>query len=429
MKTNCLLNVIGAALLVSSFAAPLRAENARFRERVAAWQSPQGSQPAASQSVEPAAWEEEAPTPAPPAGSKSLRVEESIDQWTHGGDFADGSDPACCPDRCGRCMNWSLCGNNCGPRLWWLRKEGLLFWRKGRDLPPLVTTSDTAVPPPGTTVLFGDGTQASSARVGGRIDFGTWLQADEFIGIGARLWALDNENTSFAVSSTDLPNQTIERPFILFPDTPNSLVIADPFTGFDGNIRITTRSEVFGADGYVRIRCAQSRLSRTDLVTGYQFSRINEALRINSSTQNAALLVSDNYATYNEFHGGILGVLHDYNFGCVNLTLVARVALGNMHQTAVATGQTNGQQGGLLVESNTTLVRDKFTAAPEFGATLAYRFSPCMQVHAGYSYLSWGNVARPENIIDNVRGNNTSIVFRDGTFWVQGFNAGLTLNF
>ena len=35
----------------------------------------------------------------------------------------------------------------------------------------------------------------------------------------------------------------------------------------------------------------------------------------------------------------------------------------------------------------------------------------------------------PENIIDNVRGNNTSIVLRDGTFWVQGFNAGLTLNF
>ena len=108
---------------------------------------------------------------------------------------------------------------------------------------------------------------------------------------------------------------------------------------------------------------------------------------------------------------------------------VGRVGLGNMHQTAIAHGQTNGQQGGLLVESNTTLVRDKFVASPEFGATLAYRFSPCMQVHAGYSFLYWSNVARPENMIDNVRGDNTSIVFRDGTFWVQGFNAGLTLNF
>jgi Putative beta barrel porin-7 (BBP7) len=429
MKTNCLLTVIGAALLVSSFAAPLRAENARFRERLAAWQSPQGGRPAASQDAQSVSGEEEAPTPASAAGTKPRRVEESIDQWTNGSDFADGSDPACCPDRCGRCMDWSWCGNNCGPRLWWLRKEGLLFWRKGRDLPPLVTSSDAPVPPPGTTVLFGDQTLTSNARVGGRIDFGTWLQADEFIGIGARLWILDNEDTTFAASSTDLPNQTIERPFIQAPSTPNSLVIADPFTGFDGNIQITTRSEVFGADGYVRIRCAQSCISRTDFVTGYQFSRINEALRINSSTQGGALVVSDNYATYNEFHGGILGVLHDYNFGCVNLTLLGRVGLGNMHQTVVVHGQTNGQQGGLLVESNTTLVRDKFVAAPEFGATLGYRFSPCMQVHAGYSFLYWGNVACPENMIDNVRGDNTSVIFRDGSFWVQGFNAGLTLNF
>jgi hypothetical protein len=52
-----------------------------------------------------------------------------------------------------------------------------------------------------------------------------------------------------------------------------------------------------------------------------------------------------------------------------------------------------------------------------------------MQVHAGYSFLYWNNVARPENMIDNVRGDNTSVIFRDGTFWVQGFNAGLTLNF
>ena len=152
-------------------------------------------------------------------------------------------------------------------------------------------------------------------------------------------------------------------------------------------------------------------------------------MQIHSETQNSTLIVNDNYTTRNEFHGGILGVLHTYDFGCVNLGLLARVGLGNMHQTAIATGSTNGQAGGLLVESNTTLVRDKFVAAPEFGATLGYRFSPCMQVHAGYSFLYWGNVARPENMIDNVRGDNTSVIFRDGSFWVQGFNAGLTLNF
>jgi hypothetical protein len=326
-------------------------------------------------------------------------------------------------------MDWSWCGNRCGPRLWWLRKEGLLFVRKGRDLPALVTTSDVPVPPPGTTVLFGDETLTSSARIGGRIDFGTWLTFDKCVGIGGRYWGLKNDESTFSLDSADLPGQTIERPFIQSPDTPNSLVIADPFIGFDGSIRIALSSEVYGADIYARIRCCESCFSRTDFVTGYQFARINESLQISSSTQDAALLVSDNYFTTNEFQGGIVGVMHDYDFGCVNLLLSARVGLGNMHQTATATGQTNGQEGGLLVENNTTQTRDTFCAAPEFGATLGYQFSPCMQVSAGYTFLNWNKVARPENLIDDVRGNGESIVFRETSFWVQGFHAGLTLTF
>ncbi|MGI8978455.1 MAG: BBP7 family outer membrane beta-barrel protein [Pirellulaceae bacterium] len=428
MKTNCLLTVLGAALLLSSLAAPLRGENPQFRERLAAWQTPPVNQPDARHGVRPAAWEEE-PIRSPSDKSQSRFVEESVDEWTGDSQFADGNDPSCCPDRCGRCMDWTLCGNRCGPRLWWLRKDGLLFWRKGRDLPPLVTTSDTPVPPSGTTVLFGDRTETSSARIGGRFDFGTWLSFDECVGIGGRYWYLDNDQSTFALDSADLPGQTIERPFIQSPDTPNSLVIADPFTGFDGSIRIAEHSEAFGADAYIRIRCYQSCLSRTDFVTGYQFARINESLRINSSTQNAALVVSDNYVTSNEFQGGILGVIHDYDFGCVNLLLSARVGLGNMRQTATATGQTNGQEGGLLVENNATLVRNKFCSAPEFGATLGYQFSPCMQVSAGYTFLYWSNVARPEDLIDNVRGDGASFVFRDSSFWIQGFHAGLTLTF
>ncbi|MCE9525095.1 MAG: BBP7 family outer membrane beta-barrel protein [Planctomycetales bacterium] len=424
MKTNCLLTVGVALLLLSFTATPLRAENARFRERVATWQSPQGPRGTAARSggseVRAAAWEEDDSAPARVANSKSRFVEESVDEWTADGDFAGGCGEACCSD-------W--CGDHCGPRLWWIRKEGLLFWGKGRSLPPLVTTSDTPVPPPGTTVLFGGQTENSNARVGARVDFGTFLGCDEFIGVGGRFWGLANDDTSFSLNSTDLSGQTIERPFLQAPNTPNSLVIADPFNEFNGNIRITTRSEVFGADAYVRVRCRQSCMSRTDFVTGYQFTRINESLRIASDTQNGSLVVNDYYGTYNEFHGGVLGVLHDYNYGCVNLMLLARVGLGNMHQTAVALGETNGQQGGLYVESNAKVVRDKFCAAPELSATLGYQFSPCMQIHIGYTMLYWSNVARPEAVIDQVRGDNTSIVFRDSSFWVQGVSGGLTVTF
>ncbi len=429
MKTNCLLTVVGAALLASSFAAPLRGENARFRERVAAWQSPPASRPAATQDVRTASWEVESAATAAETGANSRFVAQSVDQWTDGGEFADGLDPACCPDRCGRCMDWSWCGNGCGPRLWWVRSEGLFLWAKERNLPALVTTSDTPVPPPGTTVLLGDGTQTSKARTGIRMDFGTWLQCDELVGIGVRLWGLADDQTTFALSSTDLTNQTIERPFVQTDGTPNSLVVADPFTGFDGNIRVTSSSEIFGADAYARIRCYQSCRSRTDFVTGYQFGRINESLQIHSQTQGNNLIVDDNYTTRNEFHGGVIGVMHDTRFGCGNLVLVARVGLGNMHQSAIATGSTNGQQGGLYVENNTTVVRDEFCAAPEFGATFGYQLSSCMQVKVGYTLLYWSNVIRPESLIDDVRGDNISLNLGNSSFWVQGVTAGLTYSF
>jgi hypothetical protein len=423
MKTNCLLCVGAVLLLLSTSATPLRGENPRFRERVAAWQSPQGPGEAANgvrSDFQAAAWEEGLPAPARETNSQNRLVEESVDEWTEDGGYAGGCGEACCSDWCGDC---------CGPRLWWVRKEGLLFWGKGRSLPPLVTTSGVPVPPPGTTVLYGGQTETSDARIGARIDFGTWLTCDECVGVGGRFWGLANGDTTFSLNSANLPDQTIERPFVQSPNTANSLVVADPFTGFDGSINVSTRSEIFGADAYARIRCYQSCTSRTDFVTGYQFTRLNESLLIHSETQASSLIVNDYYKTYNEFHGGILGIVHDYNYGCVNLLLSARVSLGNMHQTAVAQGSTNGQQGGLYVESNTTVVRDKFCSVPELGATLGYQFSPCMQIHAGYNILYWSNVARPEAMIDQVRGNNTSIIFRDSSFWVQGVTGGLTVTF
>ncbi len=413
---SCRWTLIGAlAMLPSIWATVGHAENAEFRERLAAWQSPRGGGRVAK-----AAYQEEIPSLHVTA---SQFVDESIEAWTGPAEGACCGGNACGP----ACQeNWDWCGAECGPRLWWMRKEGLLWWRKGRELPILVTTSTTPVPPPGTTVLFGGETFNSSVKIGGRLDFGTWLGCDECVGIGGRFWGLENENRNFAVNSADLPGQTIERPFIQSPATPNSLVVADPFTPFAGNVNVSTSSETFGADAYVRIRCGQNQFSRTDFITGYQFARINESLAIHSDTQSGTLVVDDLYRTYNEFHGGILGVMHTTACNCWDLELGARVALGNIHQTVVASGTTNNQTGGLLVEANSTIIRDQFCSLPELSATCSCQLSPCMRLHLGYTFMYWSNVARPEEVIDPVRGNGVSIVLNDSSFWVQGINAGMT---
>ena len=129
-------------------------------------------------------------------------------------------------------------------------------------------------------------------------------------------------------------------------------------------------------------------------MTGYQFTRINELLAINSNTQNGTLIVSDSYATRNEFHGGILGVLHEADCGCLNLRLLARVALGNLRRTAILR---RARPMARLAASwsrslDTTEVSDTFSAAPEFGVSLGYQFSPCMEVRAGYTLLLTGTM-------------------------------------
>jgi hypothetical protein len=50
-------------------------------------------------------------------------------------------------------------------------------------------------------------------------------------------------------------------------------------------------------------------------------------------------------------------------------------------------------------------------------------------MNIGYSLMYWSNVARPEALIDDVIGNDTSLIFRDESFWVQGLTIGANCRF
>ena len=123
-------------------------------------------------------------------------------------------------------------------------------------------------------------------------------------------------------------------------------------------------------------------------------------------------------------------MLHEADCGCLNLRLLARVALGNLRRTAIATGETNGQAGGLLVETDTTEVSDTFSAAPEFGVSLGYQFSPCMEVrrrlHAPLLEQR-GPPGRADRQLSAATARPSSSA--KTSFWVQGFHAGLTMTF
>jgi hypothetical protein len=412
------------------------AQNPEFRARMAAWQQPQ----AVRSAVGPAAIAAE-PIRAEPY------YEESGGGWEEGscGNCAcDGScggecDGGCAGDYCGlrgfhRIGRDPACDacKTCRPPMWWLRTDGLLWWRKGRDLPVLVVSNTEASDDPGQIVLYGGDIEGGSPQGGIRIDLGTWLDTQECLGIGGRFWWLGEERTRFHADGDTLPDQTIERPFIDAATGPDSFIVSDPFTPFSGSIDVVTTSEIYGADAFARMAWCRVCEFRVDLLVGYEFTRINESLRIDTDIPDSPLgpnRAFDQWLTRNEFHGVSVGLLYESCRDCWTTTCLLKVGLGSMRQTAELSGGENGVPVGLLVEEPITVTRDEFAAVPELDLSWSYAINPCWNMNIGYSLVYWSSVARPEALIDDVVGNDTSLVFRDESLWVQGLTIGANCRF
>ena len=192
-------------------------------------------------------------------------------------------------------------------------------------------------------------------------------------------------------------------------------------------------------------------------MAGYQFTRLDDSLRIDNvqtSIDPAAVVpvgtvfdVHDLFATQNEFHGGQLGFVGEYQGCCWSLEVLGKVALGAMHERVLIDGRTITTQpnalpvttvGGLLAQGTNIGVYDRTRLAfvPEVGANLAYDVNPCWRINIGYSFLYWSNVVLAGNQIDravNLSQNPGPLVgearpaftFNRTDYWVQGLNVGL----
>jgi hypothetical protein len=252
----------------------------------------------------------------------------------------------------------------------------------------------------------------------------------------------------FAIDSLD--NPVLAIPFT-DSGTPEALLVAFPGIS-TGSIDVQGTSEVLGNDLYVRYLLCRDCDSRVDFVTGWSFSRINDDLRIRSSSTitetggnipfGTTTEVFDRFDTRNEFHGLILGVMHEYECRCWSWNTMARMSLGNMHQEVIIDGQTSiavpGEtpevtEGGLFTNPDTnigTFSRNEFTAVTEVGLTLSYHWGPCTKLSVGYTFMYWSDALRPGDHIDpNIGDDRPAFRFNRGDYWVQGLNLGLVREF
>jgi Putative beta barrel porin-7 (BBP7) len=468
---------VAFSLLAVALAGISRASDSEFNTRLATWQG--GGVAASRAAVQPA--EESAQSSPTPASARLLA--ESWKPPTYPSNYdtprppcasCGGQGPAYGPGYAsvsdgdweggyasdggyGTCGSCGDCGPGCNT-LVWAKFDVLLWWRQGRDFPPLVTTdpvseaSTTAGILPDAQVLFGGGRVGSNMQAGGRIDIGCWCDPQQCWGYGWRFFGVGKDATEFNVNSLD--NPVLAIPFFNATTSQNdALLVAYPGLR-SGEIHIVGNSGILGNDVYGRFLLSRNCDSRLDFITGWNYTRINDGIEIRSRSivtetgGNVALgtetVIRDQFDARNQFNGGILGLMYERNCGCWTTNLMARMSLGNMHERMVINGSTRitvpGQpaqttSGGLFTAASNigSFSRNEFTAITEAGVNLGYRWGPCTRINIGYTFMYWNDVLTPGKAIDTsvdpTGGTRPAFTFRHSDYWVQGLNLGLVREF
>ena len=330
------------------------------------------------------------------------------------------------------------------PPRWSFSAEALLWWIKDLNAPPLLTT---ATPPnngfiggPTTQILIGNGPVLNTFGPGGRFSAGVWFDCDQKTGMDASFFFLGPRSTILSASSQDFP--VLIRPFfannpqingefgeiVAFP--PGFAVGNTPIPSSTGSFTSTATSLLLGVEIDFKhkrcIPCADGASLHMDPFLGFRFLDLSEALTLVEQITVIAnnpnpfdipgtrVLVTDAFATQNQFYGGQVGANMEFRNGNWFAGLRGSIALGVTHETLSITGsQVHTQPGGAVQTFNGGLLalpganigqfsQDHLSFVPEVRLNVGYQITPYLRTFVGYNFLYWYSVIRPGTEIDRV---------------------------
>jgi len=353
----------------------------------------------------------------------------------------------------------------------WVSGEYLLWWIKNSHYPPLLTSGSAtdalpgALGMPGTQVLFG-GDVDNQDRSGARVALGGWLDGDGRLGVEAGYFFLGTRSVGLTSGGSGVPGSAVTaRPFFnLLTNAEDASLVSYPGLA-SGVVSASASSELQAGEANALLGLCDGAHVRVELLAGLRYLRLDEKLGIQEDSQvsNTAAAfaddrigVLDRFDTVNDFYGAQLGARAAFRYGRWEALLLAKVALGDVHEsvtiggsTAIttATGSTSVSPGGLLAlpTNSGTFHRDEFAVVPEAGIRVDCRLTRHLHAFVGYSFLYWSEVLRPGNQIDprlNVNEVPTSKSFGaaggpsrpafsfNGTdFWAQGVSFGMEFRY
>lgn len=344
----------------------------------------------------------------------------------------------------------------------WVRADYLMWWTRSNGYPALLTTgpADSAqnqagvLGNPDTEILVGEVGLNQNLRNGGRLNFGTWFDRANTVGIDFTYLGLARQAEE--IQRTSDGSQILARPFFnVETGLQDSHLLSFPDL-VTGGATISSATELQGGEVLLRRALCRAPNYRVDMMVGYRFQRLKEKLRIAEAVVDVdgnSLTALDEFGTINDFHGGELGVAIQRRFCRWTLDSTMKLAIGNTHTRATIDGQTvttpadaapgDPQAGGFLALPTNIGVHEgnRLAVIPELAVNLGYNLTPRLRAIVGYTFVYWSSVTRPGNLVDldinpsqfppevSTTATRPAYAQRTTDFWAQGINLGLDFRF
>ena len=271
------------------------------------------------------------------------------------------------------------------------------------------------------------------------------------------LWLGDGQ-TSGDFYARSLGESILARPFFNAEiGGQDAQLIAFPDVAM-GDILIETSSDVRAAGAMYRHAWLSGERARIDWLFGYRYMELQEQLSVHENlisidpggvvAAGTGFDLFEQVGTWNEFHGGDLGLQLWTEMHGWTVELKSKLALGGITRAVEFGGDTlvlppgdfqSVSSGGLLVLP-TNLGRhhsSRFSALPELSVKLRRQVTRNMILTLGYSLMVLDHVVRTGDQLDLVvnptqLGNGVltgaarpTVLMNDSTLWLHGFTLGL----
>jgi hypothetical protein len=355
----------------------------------------------------------------------------------------------------------------------WFDAQALLWWVKAQHVPALVSTSPVGTPQAtagvlGTStgsILYGDREVNGGLRTGGDFEIGYWIDAQHRFALTASCFFVSDRDAGFGAASNG--NPILARPFIdATTGAQSALLVAFPGVLNNAAMSVSTSSrDILNAEvGGEQVLVGPAG-TRYVAMFGYRYFQTDETLEIDQRSTAVAstnpysvpvgstVAISDLFKTRNNFNGGNFALRIERSQGNVDVSVLAELGVGFMHEVADILGVTQTAAPGAAPVTTTggflalptniaRFNRDEVALIPEFGCTIGYRLNDSWRVFGGYTFLYVSRLLRAPDQVD-VTVNTTQLpptnalsgaarpafTFNVTDLWMQGINLGVEFRY